>query len=136
MALWSSRTKAWNNPTRAVTNGEAKKIEITKEELDEVDEELEVEDLQKEIARKDWQIELLSKRVQELESQMMQYMKRVDSNTAFLQNTISELIQIKNAPPPVMAPARTAMEERLARLAEKKNSELSVSEAQKAKLPG
>lgn len=133
MALWRRAEVS----TRPVTNGHGKKIEITEKELEEVDEEIEIEELKKDLEHKDWQIKMLNQRIKDLEEQAQGYMKRLDAQTLFLQDAMMKMMELKSQPATPMVDARGAIEAaRIARLAEKKSSELSVSEAKKVeKLP-
>lgn len=137
MALWRRGEVSTRPVTKTNGHGNGKKIEITEKELEEVDEEIEIEELKKDLEHKDWQIKMLNQRIKDLEEQAQGYMRRLDAQTLFLQDAMMKMMELKSRPATPMVDARGAIEAaRIARLAEKKSSELSVSEAKKVeKLP-
>lgn len=137
MALWRRGEVSTRPVTKTNGHGNGKKIEITEKELEEVDEEIEIEELKKDLEHKDWQIKMLNQRIKDLEEQAQGYMRRLDAQTLFLQDAMMKMMELKSQPATPMVDARGAIEAaRIARLAEKKSSELSVSEAKKVeKLP-
>jgi len=131
MSIWPSRTKAWNTKTRPVivnTNG-LDKEHNSEEKFKDEENEKDYEELAK---QQMGEIIKLNEIIKDRECEIKRLLTKLDENSSFLQKIVLELILIKAQPSAPMVPARTALEEYLA----KKNASAAVTgSGPKGKLP-
>jgi len=131
MSMWSSKTKMWSAKTRPVVNVPIKNGHDKDEDLED-DYEGNLEKYKEIAFIQVGEIEKLKETLKDRECEIKRLLVKLDENSSFLQRVVMELIALKTIPAPTMLPARTAMENYLA----KKNSEEKLaSVGPKGKLP-
>lgn len=132
MALWSSNTRMWGAKTRPVTENRLKNGHSKEEIEDDMDDEDLIQKYKEIALTQTGEIQKLQETLKDRECEIKRLLVKLDENSSFLQKVVMELIALKAQQPPVMVPARTAMEKYL----EKKNAEAVKDQAgPKGKLP-